>query len=187
MKRVKRSLSDFNQGFTLVELLVALMVTSIILGAVATLAFALGKVNDASSDIAVKQAQLRYATLRISDLVRYSKLVYSSSENEVVLWLDENKNEHVEPKEIVTIKRELLPGGDVRLCEYCHGAKAVVLIPRCRNVRFWFDEPLLPATRRKFVSVSFNLVESGVVRQYQIGAALRCWAGHLLDEEGNIL
>ncbi len=187
MKGVKRSLSGFNKGFTLVELLVALMVTSIILAAVATFAFALGKVNDSSNDTAVKQAQLRYVTLRISELIRYSKLVYSSSEDEVVFWLDENKNEHIESKELVAIRKELLPGGNVRLCEYSHDAGTVRLIPQCRNVRFGFDKPLLPVTKRKFVSVSFELVENGVVRQYQIGTTLRCWAGHLLDENGNIL
>jgi len=75
----KRPKHNF-KGFTLVELLVALVVTSIILAAVATLAYALGTVNDSSNDTAVKQAQLRYATLRISDLIKYSKLVYAASE-----------------------------------------------------------------------------------------------------------
>ena len=47
------------KGFTLVELLVALMVTSIILAAVATLAFAMGSVKDSTDDTSSKQAQLR--------------------------------------------------------------------------------------------------------------------------------
>ena len=45
-------------GFTLVELLVALMVTSIILSAVATLAYAMTRANDQTSDTAQKQALL---------------------------------------------------------------------------------------------------------------------------------
>jgi prepilin-type N-terminal cleavage/methylation domain-containing protein len=46
-------------GFTLVELLVASMVAAIIFTAVATLAYALGTANDATDDMAVKQAQVR--------------------------------------------------------------------------------------------------------------------------------
>ncbi|GAI03761.1 unnamed protein product, partial [marine sediment metagenome] len=41
----------------LAELLMALIVTGIILGAVATLAYALGAANDAGDDTAYKQAK----------------------------------------------------------------------------------------------------------------------------------
>ena len=54
-------------------------------------------------------------------------------------------------------------------------------------MQFRFDEPALPPTKRKFVSISFELVENGVVRQYQINAALRAWAGHLLNDSGEIV
>ena len=176
------------KGFTLVELLVALMVTSIVLTAVATLAYAMGTVNDSSNDTAVKQAQLRYVTLRISDLIKYSKLVYAASESEIVLWLDYNKNEQVEmDTELLVIRKVDLGGGDIKLCEFNSAPEPVVLVERCRNVEFRFDEPLLPATKRKFVSISFDVVENNVVRQYQINAALRGWAGHLLDADGNII
>ncbi len=59
------------RGFTLVELLVALMVTSIIFGAVATLAYAVGTAHDASDDTSQKQTYVRFATLRISELIRH--------------------------------------------------------------------------------------------------------------------
>lgn len=87
----KRPKHNF-KGFTLAELLIALIVTGIILAAVAALAYALGTANESSDDTAVKQAQLRYATLRISELIRYSKLVYAASESEIVLWLDRDGN-----------------------------------------------------------------------------------------------
>ena len=56
----------YKRGFTLVELLLALIVTGIILTAVTTLAFAVGAANDATDDTSQKQAQVRFATLRIS-------------------------------------------------------------------------------------------------------------------------
>ncbi len=177
----------YENGFTLVELLIALVVTSIVLAAAATLAYALGTANDSSDDTAVKQAQVRYATVRLSELIRYSKLVYAASESEILLWLDYNRNEQLEDSELVVIKKVLLGNGDMQLYEFFSAPEPVVLIPRCRNVQFRFDEPALPPTKRKFVSISFELVENGVVHQYQINAALRGWAGHLLDGSGNIV
>jgi len=178
----------YENGFTLVELLMALVVTSIVLAAVATLAYALGTANETSDDTGQKQAQVRYATVRISELIRYSKLVYAASESEIVLWLDRDRDEELDiTDELVVITRVILEGGDMQLCEFNSAPEPVVLIPRCRNVQFRFDEPALPATKRKFVSISFELVENGVVHQYQMSAALRGWAGHLLDGSGNIV
>jgi len=178
----------YENGFTLAELLIALIVTGIILAAVATLAYALGTVNESSDDTAVKQAQLRYATVRISELIRYSKLVYAASEGEIVLWLDRDRDEELDiTDELVAITRVILENDDMQLCEFNSAPEPVVLVPRCRNVQFRFDEPALPPTKRKFVSISFELVENGVVRQYQMSAALRGWAGHLLDGSGNIV
>ena len=53
----------------------AMVITSIILGAVATLAYAMGVANDAGNDTTYKQAQVRYATLRISELIRNCRFV----------------------------------------------------------------------------------------------------------------
>jgi len=56
--------TKYENGFTFVELLIAMVVTSIVLTAVATLAYAMGTANDSSNDTAVKQAHghfgLRY-------------------------------------------------------------------------------------------------------------------------------
>ena len=58
------------KGFTLVELMVALIVTGIIMGAITTFAFAFKTSYDASDDTDRKQAQVRYASLKISELIR---------------------------------------------------------------------------------------------------------------------
>ena len=49
----------YKGGFTLVELLVALIVASIIFAAVGTLTYTLGAVNDATSDMAEKKHGIR--------------------------------------------------------------------------------------------------------------------------------
>ncbi len=163
------------KAFTFVELLVALVVTSIVLTAVATLAYALGTVNETSDDTSRKQAQLRYATLRISELIKYSKLVYAASESEIVLWLDYNKNEEIEmATELLVIRKVALGDGDMQLCEFNSAPEPVVLIPRCSNVQFMLD----PAPQdTKFVSILFELEENDVWHEYQISATVRCKAG----------
>jgi len=209
MKKQLHSLSAFNRnGFTLVELLVALVVTSIILGAVATLAYAVGAANDAGDDTTQKQAQVRYATLRISELIRHCRLICSTPGKDLFVWrADDNGNGQINLNELVCIetgtsqnlirlctfwsssnpKKNLL---DLRTVEQKEGLKSssdttiTILIPECANVNFVLDS-VAPWTR--FVSISFELTENDIVRQYQINASLRGWAGHLLDGSGNLV
>ena len=193
-------------GFTLVELLVALMVTSIVLTAVATLAFAMGSANDATDDTSQKQAQLRYTTLRISELIRGCKLICGSANDDLAIWrADDNSNGEINPSELVyieagqernylrlldfpsaanwpvllssvrsgTAKQELM-----LICE----ERQTVLMPECSNVQFLLDAA--PPWSNS-VTVLFDIVENGSVRQYQINAAVRGWAGYLLDTDGD--
>ena len=78
--------SRCENGFTLIELLVALVVTSIIMTAVATLAYAMSSANDATDDTSRKQAQIRFATLKISDLIRHSRLVCYADGDDIAVW-----------------------------------------------------------------------------------------------------
>ena len=203
----KRPKHNF-KGFTLVELLVALAVTSIVSAAVATLAYALGTANDSSNDTAVKQAQVRYTTLRISELVRNCKLICGAPGDDLAVWrADDNNNGEINPQELVYL--EMGQGRDyVQLLDFPSAAnwrvtlssilggtakqelilicdeRQTKLVPECSNVQIVLDS--LPPWS-KSVSVSFDLVENGAVRQYQISAALRGWAGHLLDTDGSSL
>jgi len=157
----------YENGLTLVELLVALVVASVILTAVATLAYAMGAANDSSDDTAEKQAQVRYATLRISELIRHSKLVCTATANHIELWLaDVNEPAYI----------DVVPTGDGYLeLQLREGSgDAVVLIPRCSNVQFLLDSA---PQDTKFVSISFELEENDVWHEYQISATLRCKAG----------
>ncbi len=175
----------YKEGFTFVELLVALIVASIIFTAVATLAYTLGAVNDAASDTAEKQAQVRYATLRISELIRHCKLICGATGDDITVWrADDDGDNEVDSDEQVYVE-----AGGSRDYIQLRGASndPVVLIPQCSNVQFQFDEPALPVMKRKFVSISFDVVENGITHQYQINAALRGWAGNLLNAAGDAI
>lgn len=205
-KRVRK------KGFTLVELIVALIVTGIILSAVATLAFALNSVNDATDDTDRTQAHVRYATLKISELIRYSRLVCFLGDEDIVLWsADTNGNNQINISELVYIEKG--PNSDhLRIYEFPESSlnpnvslgeidsfssrwwssyvnstnEPIDLISECSNVQFRLDNEVEPS-RSKFVNISFDLTENGLVRQYHIDSALRCWAGHLLNATGSDL
>jgi len=197
------------KGFTLVELLVAMVVTSIVLTAVATLAYAMSSANDATDDTSQKQAQIRFTTLRVSELIRHSKLICCVTSEDVAIWrADDNNDGQINIGELVYI--EIGPGQDrLQLCEFASTNNSAIslssigaistnwwspyssdisytqIIPQCSSVQFGFLPDLPPQSR--FVSISFDVVENDIVRQYQISAALRGWAGNLLDGSGNIV
>ena len=191
----------YKRGFTLVELLLALIVTGIILAAVTTLAFAVGAANDTTDDTSQKQAQVRYTTLRISELIRHCKLICGTPNSEIAIWrADNNGDGQININELVYIERGA--GGDyLRFCEFPLSDASIVnlsdiqtlstssysvtyipLVPQCVNVQFSFD--MVPPYSR-FVTISFDVLENGIVHRYQINTSLRGWAGNLLDAGGN--
>jgi len=90
-----------NNGFTLAELLVALMVTSIVLAAVAALSFAMSSANDSTGDIAVKQAQIRFATIKIRDLITNCRMICHLEENNFAIWrADDNADGYINLDEL---------------------------------------------------------------------------------------
>ncbi|MFQ6035194.1 MAG: prepilin-type N-terminal cleavage/methylation domain-containing protein [Sedimentisphaerales bacterium] len=188
----------YEKGFTLVELLVALVVASVILTTVATLAFALGTASDATDDTSYKQAQVRYATLRISELIRQCKLICGTPGDDLAVWrADDNGDGQININELVYIERG--PKADyLRLCEFplsdtslvtlsgiktlspsSYSVTYVPLVSQCSKVQFSFD--VLPP-QSKFLSISFDIVENNIVHRYQINNVLRSWAGNLLNE-----
>ena len=203
----------YKKGLTLVELIVAMIVTSIVVTAVVTLAYALETVNDFTDETSKNQAQIRFAALRVSELIRHCKLVCYASTDEVVLWRADDK--YIDGKinigELVYIEAGAVQD-HLRLCEfdpsdsteinpdsigsfatnwwsaYCGSVNYTTLIPKCSNVKFRFDVfPALPALNSRLVSISYDVVENGITRQCQINAKLRGWAGNLLDGSGNIV
>ena len=192
-------------GLTLVELVVALIVTSIVVTAVVTLAYALDTANDFADDMSLKQAQIRFAALRVSDLIRHCKLVCYASVDELAVWTaDVNADGKINIGELTYIEAGALQD-HLRLCEFdssdstaikpswigpfatnwwsaYSGSNYTTMIPECSNVQFGFDVfPALPTLASRLVSISYDVVENGITRQCQINATLRGRAGNLLD------
>ncbi|MFX0199631.1 MAG: PilW family protein [Candidatus Hodarchaeota archaeon] len=199
----------FKDGLALIELVIAMIVTSIIATAVVTLAYALDTANGVTDDTSKKQAQIRFAAIRISELIRHVKLVCYAGTNDLAVWkADSNDDGQINIGELAYI--EFGSAKDhVQLCEFPSTNNAAInissigsfasnwwsaysadvnympLIPQCSKVDFGFMPELPPQS--KFVTISFEIVENGIDRQCQINAALRGWAGNLLDESGNIV
>ena len=174
--------TSYFKGFTLVELLVALMVMGIVLAAAASLAYAMSSANDSGSDKAEKQAQLRYATMKISELIRNCKLITDIQSDNIEIWAaDDDDDNTVDASELVYIDK----GNNSDYIRLRTGATETELISNCSNVTFSVHGISPPQTRR--VTLFFDLAEDGTVHNYQISATLRGWAGHLLDESGTII
>lgn len=91
-------------GFTAVELLVALMVCAIVFTAVASLAYALGSASSSTEDLSAHQMALRYATVRISELVKHSVMAFAAPGG-IALWTgDKNNNGFINGSELVYIE-----------------------------------------------------------------------------------
>jgi prepilin-type N-terminal cleavage/methylation domain-containing protein len=198
------------KGLALIELMVALIVMSIVVTAVVTLAYALETANDFSNDTGLAQAQIRFTALRISDLIRYSKLICYAGSDDLAVWrADDDNDGQISIGELVYI--ECGSAADhLQLCEfastnntpinlsligsfasnwwsaYSSGANYTEMIPECSNVQFYLDDVGTP-TNCSFVTISYDIVENGVTRQCQINAKLRGRAGNLLDGSGGIV
>ena len=194
------------KAFTLVELLIALVVTSIILLAVTTLAFAMSSATQVSDDTTFKEAQLRQARLRIGELIRNCKLICAAPGNDLVVWAaDPNNDGEINIRELVYIERgnalnslqlcvfspadgdvvtleSLAPATTKNLLVSTYAETHVALIPACQNVQFHLDAAP-PFTRR--VTISFSLVENQTAHPYEMTVALRGWAGNVLNEAGD--
>ena len=187
-------------GFTLAELLMALMVTSIILSAIASLAFALSTAKAETENISENQAHLRFTTMKMTELVKYSRHVMLTDNGRIALWqADTNNDNAINGGELVYIEASA-DGTSLDLLDFPDEATAVILadiqsgtartdliniaversvslIPVCSSIQM-----TLSATN--LANVSFQIVENEVSQSYQIAAAPLCSAGNLIDGSG---
>jgi len=208
IKRTRPLSAVHCKAFTLIELLLALLIAGIVSAAVVTLAFAVSNANDVTDNTSQTQAYVRHTTLRISELVRHCKLVCGMSGDDLAVWrADDNGNGQINPKELVYIEMgagrdyiQLLDfpsAGDwqVTLSSILGGTakqelitlcdeRQTRIIPQCSNAQIVLDSA--PPWSRS-VSLSFDIIENGIVRQYQINTALHAWSGHLLDDSGDVI
>jgi len=195
------------KAFTLVELLVSLIVTGILLSAVATVAYAVNVADQTSDDTVGKQAYFRQAVLRISELVRHCRLIGAAPGNDLVVWqADDNGDGLINVNELVYIERsdtfdtlrlrafhsadnpstslETLGLSDTKAqLASAYDETRTTLVPACKNLTFRFDAA---PPRTQLLAVSFDLTEGNVDHRYEITVALRSWAGHLLSD-ANVL
>ena len=196
------------KGFTLVELMVALVVTGVILTAVSTLAFALSSASKSTDDTNRSQAQVRLTTLRIQELIRNSIMICSSSDDDMAIWIaDHNNDNKININELAYIEFgpernhlalytfSLGNSAEIDIASisafstnwwsfYTSSTETVTFLPECSNVRFLFDT--MPPNS-KFVNIDFEMTENNIARRYQINAALRSSNSNILDGSGNII
>jgi prepilin-type N-terminal cleavage/methylation domain-containing protein len=159
----------FTAGFTLVELMVALIVTSIILSAVATLAYATTSAHKATDQMGREQAQLRQVCIRVSDLLRRSNKVYKdisgikAYEWGVLLCCDMNADgDYLDAGETVWIYRF---EDSLRIL-----GQSDEIYTQCKNPTFqygWEDG------RPRSVVIWFDMNDNGQIQRHCINAHFR--------------
>jgi len=208
MQTLKSSIhghSARKRAFTIVELLVAISVSAIVLGAVATLAYAMISASTVSDDIRQKQAQVRYATFRIAELIKYSALVCRSASDQLCLWTsDSDADRRIGIAEMAYIETD---GSDsyIRLTTFSDTGQEskrftiteisdttartwlnanctptyINLVPAATSVDFIVDTA---APNTRIATVLFDVTEDSITKTYQINGALRGWAYDLISE-----
>lgn len=203
---LNRGHSAHKKAFTFAELLVGLSITSVILAAVATFAYAMMAADISSNDTSQKQAQLRYSTMKVSEIIRYCYLVCGNTDDNLVIWTDDaDADRRIGIAELVVIEirtseppnLSLKHYSDVgneskrfTITEFFDGTAQTWLEANCTrtvekivkdtsNVSFVLDAAA-PNTRS--VGIMFDTTENGVTKTYQTNTALRSWASDLITE-----
>lgn len=199
----------YERAFTLVELMVGLMVTSVILSAVATLAFAMSSASTVGNDSARTAARIRHTTLYLSDLIGNCKMICAAPGKDLVLWrADDNKNGRINLNELVYIERgsdstllqlrrfwansdpeytlaQLSQSGTKDQMGQQYNSKITSLISDCNNVQFGFLGASPPRTRT--LAITLEVFENGRWNRCETVAAVRCRADYLLDASNQIV
>jgi prepilin-type N-terminal cleavage/methylation domain-containing protein len=207
VKQIKK-----NSGFTLVELIMAMTVVSIILAAIATLAFAVGSANSSADDTSQFQSRIRYTTIRFGELVRNCKLVCCNSGTEVALWLSDANvaDNKINPGELVYIETGA-GNNQIKLLKFTPTAALastvftmsaitdgsaktwlksncsysyIIFVNNCSSVTFTTD---IAAPFSRKLNMYFGVQRKGILQTYQCSAFLRAQAGYLLDGSGTII
>ncbi|AQT68898.1 hypothetical protein STSP2_02075 [Anaerohalosphaera lusitana] len=183
------------------ELLVSLMVSSIIFGAIATIAHAMSTANTHMDEMGKRQAHLRHSSLRISSLIRDSIAAWRLDYN-VALWTgDSNADGGINADEVIYIETSsdgarislvdfpddnraatvssVKSGNFKSLMKSENKARTTDLITDCSSV--WFE-----LVGDEFVSITFNMDDGAGSCKYQICETLAGSGAHLIDTEGLI-
>ena len=154
-------------GFTLVELMMALIIASIVLAAVVTLAGATTAANDATDQMGREQGQLRQVSMRLTDLIRRANRVMAADTDGFQLWHDNNADGLASADELTQVTR----GADGNTLTI--GSNEAYT--KCRAINFGYDAAA-PDTR--FVSIRFQVTENGQLQNHSVNARFRVSDAH---------
>ena len=176
-------------GFTLIELVMGLLISGIILLAVATLSYAMRQGQEVTDQMLANQSMNRSLSIRIPEMIRNSLAVWQADDGDLVIWTeDANANRHVETSELaylmintagrrielmtcaglnvpVTIA-QILDGTAESTIKATPIEQIIPLVTRCTNMQFQIQN-------EKFVIIQFQLTEETGSRDYQVCACVR--------------
>jgi len=156
-----------NRGFTMAEMLVALMVASIILAAAATMAGALSAGKTANDQVSRNGAYLLQLQTRLSDLIMRANEVVGVNSQGFTLWLDINKDDSKDMvREFFYVRTSA-----TRDWVIISGTGFQENYKQSSNVQFYLDNA--DKALVKHITVQFNMVENGVTQTYTISGTLR--------------
>ena len=154
-------------GFTITELMMALLVASVVLSAVVTLASATTRAKEATDQMGREQSVLRQVTMRLTDALMRANQVYITYSGGFTLWHDTNADGLATADEYTVVSR----GSDTHTLTIGSGGE----YPQCENIEFGFDAAA-PDTR--LVTIWFDLEENGVTERHTINGRLRASDDH---------
>lgn len=185
------------------ELLMALLVSSIILGAVASLASALDCANAQTVQMGRRQAALRFTTVRICELIKQSNRIFSVPTAGVGLWTgDANDDGLINASELAYVEPDGA-GQSLQLLEFPGQVQSVsisdieagtarddliaggnervtILLADCTNSQFTVNGS-------KFVNITFDLTENNITSYYQICATMISSSDNLIGPGGALV
>lgn len=164
----RSSKSTQRRGFTLVELLVALMVTAVVLTAAATMAGALSSGKAASDQACRNGAYLMQLESRLSDLIMRANGVLSADGQKIVLWHDHNGDGFGAISEYTSLEIE----NTGRFVIYKNSEPMnKEAYAECRNILFLADNA--DAAQIKNLTIQWDMTENGISQAYSVCGTLR--------------
>jgi len=205
MRTCRSHIRRCRRGFTLAELVIAMTVLGIILAAAAGLAFAMNSAERVTNDMGESQSHVRYATMRITELIRNSNMIFATSylHEGIAIWTDGDDDGRIDSGELVyveydQINRELdivdYPGaGGMMTVDNVKSGAARFALSGSGNERrmavvFNCDNAEFPAVNPvgDLVSIRFTTEEDGRAKTYQISARKMVSMDYLLDGSGEL-
>lgn len=109
MKKSTIHNSSRTRAFTLLEVLIATTVMTVILAAVAALASAMSNADRETKNMSEQQAQIRYTTMRVSELIRNASLIIPVNDPRIgfCVWTDSDEDGRADGIELVYIEIDI--------------------------------------------------------------------------------